>query len=312
MLKNRADYKTLMFVGIISAIWIWNWTLPVFHWIPFLLSCVGAVCVTSMVHNHVHVNIFKLGWLNIFYDYWLTVVYGYPVFAWISTHNKNHHVYNNRAEDFVPSYILSEKNNLFTLLSYPTVSGKVQHKVNFQYLKGLWYSNRKKCLYYWSQFVVVALFILIALAIDWKKALLFVVVPQQIALNVVLIFNYIQHIHCDEESKYNHSRNILSPLMNFMLFNNGYHTAHHMKPLAHWSELKALHGKIDHQIDPTLKEPSFFWMLVRMYLVAPFFPSFRGRNMRAIRMEMEKASECEGQRNSPSSFESVVRVVLTG
>src|SRR6185369_638232 len=116
LLRNRADIKTLIWVSVITGAWIWNWSLPEFRWAPFLLACLGAVVVSSLVHNHVHVKVFKSQWLNVPYDYLLTVLYGYPVFAWIATHNRNHHVYNNREGDFAPSYISSEKNTLFTLL----------------------------------------------------------------------------------------------------------------------------------------------------------------------------------------------------
>jgi fatty acid desaturase len=237
-----------------------------------------------MVHNHVHLPVFKSRVLNGIYDYWLTIIYGYGVFAWISTHNRNHHVYNNKPGDFAPPFIHSEKNNLFTLLSYPTVSGIIQHKVNYNYLKELWRADRPRCLFYCSQFVVLAAFTLGAFLLNWKKALLYVVIPQQIALNVVLMFNYLQHIHCDEESKFNHSRNVVSPRMNWFLLNNGYHTAHHLKPLLHWSELKRLHGEIEHRIDPELNEPSLTWMVARMYLLAPFVPALRGEDLRARRL----------------------------
>ena len=301
MLKNRADIKTLIFAVLITATWIWNWSLAEFQWAPFVLACFWGVCVSSMVHNHVHVSVFKRGPLNVVYDYWLTIVYGYPVFAWISTHNKNHHFYNNREGDFAPSYISSEKNNLLTLLYYPTVSGAVQQGVNFRYLKTLWTSNRGKCLYYVSQFVVLIAFIVGALLISWKKALLYVVIPEQVALNVVLVFNYLQHIHCDEESKINHSRNIVSPRMNFFLLNNGYHTVHHMKPLAHWSTLKDLHGKlVAPQIDPSLNEPSFTWMILRMYILAPFFPSLRSFDMRGARLGREEKMHSAGTPVEPS------------
>jgi beta-carotene hydroxylase len=285
MLKNNKDWKTMILALSIIAIWTWNWLQPEFTWLPFILSCFGSIAISSMVHNHVHASVFKSRVLNGIYDYCLTILYGYPVFAWISTHNRNHHVYTNKQGDFAPSYIVSEKNNLFTLLSYPTVSGSVQQKVNFVYLRKLWDTDRARCLYYVSQFVVLIAFTVAAFALDWRKALLHVVIPQQIALNVVLVFNYIQHIHCDEESKFNHSRNFVSPFLNFFLLNNGYHTAHHMKPLLHWSELKALHEKIAHNIDPSLNEKSMAWMFIRMYALAPFIPSLRGRNMRQERMD---------------------------
>ncbi len=288
MLKNKADWKTMCFVALATSLLIWNWNLPEFQWIPFLASCYVAICISSLVHNHVHVGIFTWKPLNIAYDYWLTVFYGYPVFAWIATHNQNHHVYNNRAGDFAPSYVVSEKNNLLTLLSYPHVSGWIQQKVNKDYVIKLWSTQRGKAVYYLSQFVFIFAYLGIAFFLNWKKTLLYIFIPQQFCLNAVLVFNYIQHIHCDEESKFNHSRNILSPVMNFCMFNNGYHTAHHMKPLLHWSELKQQHEKIAHQIDPRLNEVSYIWMIIRFYFLGIFFPSFRSYNMRAARMEAGK------------------------
>ena len=36
------------------------------------------------------------------------------------------------------------------------------------------------------------------------------------------------------------------------MFNNGFHTAHHEQPGAHWSRLPGLHARISHEIDPDL------------------------------------------------------------
>jgi beta-carotene hydroxylase len=292
----------LFIAAAITATWIWNWSLPVFHILPFALACFGAICVSALVHNHVHVNIFRSKILNGIYDYWLTVIYGYPVFAWIATHNRNHHVYNNKPGDFAPPFIRSEKNNLFTFLSYPTASGSIQQKVNFVYLKKLWTTQRSRCIYYCSQFVFLIAFIVGALIIDWRKALLYVVIPQQIALNVVLLFNYIQHVHCDELSKYNHSRNVVGRVMNFFMLNNGFHTAHHLRPLTHWSALPALHAQIGDKIDPSLNEPGFIWMILRMYVLTPFFPTLRGRNMRAERLSREPKFEGVGVSPQPEFY----------
>lgn len=301
MLKNRADWKTLCYVVISTGLLVLNWNLPEFHWIPYLASCYAAVCISSLVHNHMHVNIFTWKPLNVAYDYWLTIFYGYPVFAWIPTHNQNHHVYNNREGDFAASYVVSEKNNLLTLLSYPAVSGGIQQKVVREYVKKLWVTQRGKALYCLSQFAFIAAYLGIVFFLDWKKALLYVFIPQQICLNMVLIFNYIQHIHCDEESKFNHSRNIVGPFMNFFLLNNGYHTVHHMKPLLHWSELKGQHQKIAHQIDPRVNETSFIWMMFRFYFLGIFFPSFRSENLRAARILAGKLKEQPSPRRSSHS-----------
>jgi fatty acid desaturase len=101
----------------------------------------------------------------------------------------------------------------------------------------------------------------------------------------VLIFNYVQHIHADEESEFNHSRNITGPVLNFILLNNGYHTAHHISPGIHWSQLKEKHEAIAGKIDPRLNERSFLWFLFRTYILGAFLPSCRTQNMRFERMQ---------------------------
>ena len=69
-------------------------------------------------------------------------------------------------------------------------------------------------------------------------------VPALFALWTIMLFNYIQHVHADPWSEHNHSRSFTSPLLNFLLFNNGLHSAHHEMAGAHWSALPALHARL--------------------------------------------------------------------
>lgn len=283
-LNRSEDWRTLFFMALATGLLVANWTSPEFRWSTFLLACLVAISISTLVHNHVHLPTYKSRGLNILHDYWLTVFYGYPVFAWVSTHVQNHHVYNNRSGDFAPSYVFSERNNLLTLLAYPPISGGIQQKVNGAYLRKLFGTHPKRARYYTSQFAVLFAWLGAAFALDPKKALLFVLVPQQVALNVVLIFNYLQHIHCDEESPWNHSRNVVGPIANFLLFNNGFHTAHHRKPRIHWADLPREHAQIADRIHPRLKESNMLWFLVRAYVVSIFLPSARTFDMRGERL----------------------------
>jgi hypothetical protein len=79
-----------------------------------------------------------------------------------------------------------------------------------------------------------------------------------------------------------------------------------MKPLAHWSELKSLHGKIVREIDPRLLEFSFLWMMMRTYLLAPVFPSFRSQNMRAERVTKATDSPSFVFANNPTESSLVL------
>ncbi len=283
LLTYSADRRTLSYMSVTTALFLLQWNLSAFQPILYLWFLFMAVSVAIIAHNHNHVPIWKSRLLNIATDYWLTLFYGFPAFGWIPTHNKNHHALNNKAGDYTLTYRLSEKNNLFTLLSYPSVSSYFQQKPIGDYLKTLWRSNRPKFYLAASQYLVLGLYYAIALFWNWKKALLFIVVPHQVSLFSILIFNFVQHVHADEESEYNHSRNFTG-LINLMLFNNGFHTVHHQSPGIHWSLTPGAQRKILNRIDPTLNERSFWWFMAKNYVLGPFHAPFHTVSMRLARI----------------------------
>jgi len=269
---------------IATALLIVQWNLPAIQPVLYLWCLFMAVSVAIIAHNHNHVPMWRSRFLNILTDYWLTLFYGFPAFGWIPTHNKNHHSLNNKKGDYTITYRVSERNNLFTLLSYPAISSYFQQQPIAAYLRTLWRSNRPKFYLAASQYLVLGLYYAVAIfVLDWKKAVLFIVIPHQVSLFSVLIFNYAQHVHADEESAYNHSRNFTG-LINLMLFNNGYHTIHHEAPGIHWSRTPAAQQKIQHLIDPSLNERSFWWYILRVYLLAPFHSRFGTASKRLERI----------------------------
>jgi beta-carotene hydroxylase len=287
MLRYKADIQSLIYMILTTALLPLMWflgsldkPLNVAIWAMQLFM---SVTVAVMAHNHNHLPIWRKRWLNTLTDVWLSMFYGFPVFAWIPTHNKNHHVHVNTEEDYTKTYGYSEKNNLLTLLVYPSWSGGKQQNAVLQHLKKSYHEDRAKFNRYLLQIIGLLLFIGIALLIDWKKALLFVIIPQQFSLFSVLIFNYVQHIHTDEESQYNNSRNFIG-ILNFFLLNNGYHTAHHTWPGVHWSLLKEKHEGIKHLIDPSLNEKSFWWYILKQYFLGLIVPSLRTKSMRLQRI----------------------------
>ena len=282
-LKENADIKSLIYILITTTLfivqWVWIGVNPfLYTWFLFM-----SVSVAVMTHNHNHLPMWKSKALNALTDWWLTVFYGFPIFAWIPTHNKNHHRYNNREGDDSITYRISEKNNFFTLISYPTISGYYQQRAIMAYLKEMKASNREKFWISISQYFVLVIWVTAALLIDWEKALLFVIIPQQVSLFSVLIFNYVQHVHADEESEWNHSRNFTG-FLNFLLFNNGYHTIHHHKAGLHWCKVPTAHKEIEKNISPFLLERSFWWYIFRSYFLSAFIPKFRTNSLRLERI----------------------------
>jgi fatty acid desaturase len=284
MLKNRADLKTLVYIVVITGLLVVQWRIGEVVWPLWIFAMFMSVPVAVIAHNHNHLPMWDSKVMNALTDYWLTLFYGYPAFGWIPTHNTNHHVHNNRAADYTSTFRYTEKTNLLTLLSYPTLSGGIQQKANTEFIKETWRTNRRRAWYYLSEAALLLVYLAVAFWWDGRKAFWFIFLPQQFSLFSVLIFNYIQHVHADEESKWNHSRNFVGWFLNWWLFNNGYHTVHHMHPRRHWSENKAAHEAIAGNIDPRLNEPSFWWFHLRTYFLGAVFDRFRSKSMRLARL----------------------------
>lgn len=287
MLRYAADIRTLIYMAVTTALLIVQWSRDSFSSVLFIACLFMAVSVSVIAHNHNHLTIWKSKTLNALTDYWLTLFYGFPTFVWIPTHNQNHHKFNNREGDYTITYRYTEKTNLLTLLTYPSMSAFHQQKPIRDYLTKQYRINQSRFWFCISQYVVLVAFLVGAFLIDWKKALLYVFIPQQVSLFVVLVFNYLQHVHADEESPINHSRNIVGPVMNWFLFNNGLHTAHHDNPGLHWSKTPAAHAEIADKIDPRLNEQSLWWLLIRVYVLGLFSKKARGSSMRLERMRNE-------------------------
>jgi beta-carotene hydroxylase len=80
----------------------------------------------------------------------------------------------------------------------------------------------------------------------------------------------------------------VSPFTNFMMFNNGYHTAHHHRASTHWSKLPEAHEKLKPLIAPHLNEYLIWGFLFKSYIAAPFVSKFRTISMRLMRKATEE------------------------
>ena len=102
LLRNRGDWRTLVWVALMVLVASAQLAT---HAMPYLLplSCYLALSAGVIAHNHNHCPTFRSRRLNNLFAYCLSVFYGYPTFAWIPTHNLNHHKFANRAGDATTS-----------------------------------------------------------------------------------------------------------------------------------------------------------------------------------------------------------------
>jgi fatty acid desaturase len=283
-LRNAADYRTLLWVFLAAVCVAVQYANPALAPYLCVASCYFALACGVIAHNHNHCTTFKSKRANRVFGNILSVFYGYPTFAWIPTHNLNHHKYVNRAGDATITWRYTNRHNFFVAATYFFVSSYFQSELITNYIRKVRRKNPdifRQILTAYAVWLGTHIALLsLAIAIHGLKTGFFVwslacLIPALFALWTIMLFNYEQHVHTDPWSKHNHSRSWDGKFVNFMLFNNGLHAAHHENPGMHWSKLREVHTALAPQIDPALINGSMWWYFIRMYLIAPLVPSFR-------------------------------------
>ncbi len=283
MLRHSADHKTLLWVLVLApGLVAIQYARPDLVKYLFWVSCYFSIATSTIAHNHNHSPTFHSKKLNSLFGNWISLIYGFPTFAWIPTHNLNHHKYVNTEGDATITWRFTNRHNAFVAATYFFVSAYYQQYPTKAFIEKV--KEKNPALYnriigqyaFWAGGYVALLVLAIrlhGLTTGLYVFLMSVGVPAIVALWTVHLFNYEQHVHTDPWSKHNHSRNFVSPVLNFLLFNNGYHTAHHENPGLHWSKLPDAHAKIEALIDPVLKQKSVWWYWFKQYVLAAVLPS---------------------------------------
>ena len=235
-----------------------------------------AYCSGIASHNHNHCPVFTSRTANMFYATWLSVFYGYPLFAWVPTHNQNHHKFRNGEGDDTRTTRYASRDTLWHALSYPLASAVYQSPAIKRYLADLARRRPQALLPIAVQYLAVLVghtgYLLAALELHGGQTGLLTYalamgLPSAFALWSMMFTNYIQHVDCDATSQHDHSRNFVGRRTNWFLFNAGYHTVHHEQPGTHWSRYRALHEARARAIHPDLNQPTVFGFCWKTYLV---------------------------------------------
>ena len=270
MLRYTADVRTLAYLAVTATLTIVNWQLGYVHPVLYPITCFMFFTTAVISHNHNHLSIWKSRGANLVTSWIISIFYGHPAIGWVPTHNQVHHKLNNRDGDSSKSPKVFKGNHLLSLIVYPTLTSLVQTKEINDFIRGLWKKDRTAFWMAISEYIVFFGTMIVLFFVDWRKALLFFLVPQQIALFSIQAVNFLQHVEADAESEWNHSRNFVSRTLNLLLFNNGFHTIHHEKPGVHWSLTPKLHKEIEHHIHPELLVKSWLGYFGYTYFVRPF------------------------------------------
>ncbi|MDH3684161.1 MAG: fatty acid desaturase [Acidimicrobiia bacterium] len=264
LLRNPADRLTVavvVAVGAARALLV-GIDHNVSAWLV-LASVVVMPTVWTIKHNVIHATVFTSPSLDRAFSAVLTTLTGTSSATTALVHNAIHHRHNNSPDDWTSvARAYRFRWRLLRLVTYPVavIGGLAGPKK--RYLADRVALRRRIT----GDTALVAATIAAALAVAPGRTLAYVVVPMVFGQWFLIAMNYLQHDGCDHTSALDHANNHTGVVLNRLLFNVGYHTAHHLRPDAHWSELPALHrDRVAPGIDPRLLRRSFWAHLVVDY-----------------------------------------------
>jgi fatty acid desaturase len=269
--RYRADIRSVCFVAAYGVLAVTGWLFaPATPWVlvPWVaVTCMSAWIVGVVTHNTIHSPVFRSRALNRAFQLWLSLSYGWPVSEFGPGHNLSHHKHTQKGKDLMRTTKVRSSSNLWNAVRFGPVVALEVMRANYRFVV-----RARTTARWWYRQLLVEMALVwgtnIALALlDWKRAALFVFIPHIYAVWGVVEVNYLWHDGCDEEHPYDHSRNFVGKVFNFLTLNNGFHTIHHDKPGLHWSLAPEAHRRLIHpHIHPALEQRSFLAYLARTFV----------------------------------------------
>lgn len=263
--RYRCDVRSVVFVALAIAVPALQWCGEMTHPLLYLASFPLAFIACVVNHNHQHLPVFVRPQLNRPFGVVLSLAIGFPAVAVSAMHNDNHHVFNNRPEDHVRTSLVDFRWKLLNLLFLPLVAVFHYARVKSHVLAAWRTESPFRYRQLWLERSALYPALVVLLVVRPLETAIYFVLPWLFGQWGILAINHVQHDGCDHASQYNHSRNFVGRWLNWWLFNNGYHTAHHLLPRLHWSWLPEYHAKIREQIDPSLERRSLLVALWEFY-----------------------------------------------
>lgn len=259
VLRYAADIRPVSFV---MAVFVLH--LAVFWFATPLVALIAMgplIALSTMVaafnHHHQHVNAFRSPVLNRLYDLVLAVQSGVGPYTWVLHHNLGHHT------NYLHQPPCAEPDESHWTRADGSQMGRIEYTLHlfFHHQFDVYRVGRQHPQvfrrYLWMK---VPCYSLVALGfyLNPLNYLLVFFIPALAALMHTCWATYEHHAGQHSDDHLLASVNRENALFNFVTCNLGLHTAHHMYPGRHWSELPQLHASIRDQI-PAAQKLQTFW-----------------------------------------------------
>jgi fatty acid desaturase len=268
VLHHSSDRRSLLFVALTIALLLIPLWLPLPLWAqPVWLTLSSLFCFNACIvnHNHVHTPMFVSSRLNTLFGVVLTLAKGHSSAGVIQAHNDNHHRHQGSPEDWIHPGLAGNGIGILRLFRFILMA-------SLSMARGRRQSTPIDCQLQRDRIrlerLVLAGFIVLLLYLAGFRALIFVGLPWVLGICMLVGVNLLQHDGCEAGNGYRSSRNFTGKFGNWIFFNNGYHTIHHIDPGMHWSQLADAHKRLVHVHIPTdLEQPSILSYLLQHYII---------------------------------------------
>jgi fatty acid desaturase len=266
-IKKSSDIWPCIITAAIFCLQLTALFVPIL-WSVLLAFLILFFCGTTAAfqHHHGHCAVFTNKRTNEILDSIMSFQSGITPYAWVLHHNIGHH--GNYMNQFP-----QKQNEPIDASNWSREDGSVMTRWEY-----VWYNRirmharcsdigskarkifRKYTIFRRIHFVLSAALITLGILVGGIQGLVaaiivFTIIPQ---LMVLFVFEttYDHHSGLFTDNKHEASRNILGSFYNFFRLNLGFHTAHHIKPGLHWSELPTYHVSIEQKIPEELMDRS--------------------------------------------------------
>jgi fatty acid desaturase len=221
-----------------------------------------------LLHLHIHRPFSKKTVLNLLFDLSMGAVTGMTASNWRIQHRYGHHrgidlPYRGERNAYLENYSTMRAVSYSAISLVETFYSPIIESFN----KGIRDNVKTPISYRSAFFEQMLLLAFVAMLAVWQPRLVLIyLLPWYFVTQFVTRYvDYLNHYGCDEASAdpYERANNSLSWWFNFTTHNFGYHTAHHIRPGAHWTELPEIHKTIADRIPERHLKP-FSWSGILM------------------------------------------------
>ena len=216
-----------------------------------------------LLHLHIHRPFSRVRALNLLFDLSLSAVSGMTASNWRIQHLYGHHRGIDRPYRGERAWHMETYSVLRAVsFSVMTLPETFYAPIAESFRKGVLANITSPISYRWAFCEQMLQIAFVAALLAWQpRVTLTYLLPWYAVTHFIARYvDYLNHYGCDESSDnpYLRANNSLSWWFNFSTHNFGYHTAHHIRPGAHWTELPAIHKTLADKVPAQHLKP-FSW-----------------------------------------------------